>query len=90
MSSTFNALAFKDTLVEGGFSDRQAAVLANAIWDLVTTKLATKDDLQAMEERIMLKMSNSVAQLKVEILMWMVSLMVVQTSVLGALFKLLR
>ena len=48
MSLPFNSLAFKDTLVEGGFSDRQAAVLANGIWDLVTNTLATKDDLLAL------------------------------------------
>lgn len=86
MSAPFNSLAFKDTLVEGGFSDRQAAVLANAIWDLVTNKLATKDDLLALEQRIDIKLVN----LKVELLTWIVSLSVVQTTLLGAMLKLLR
>lgn len=86
MTSPFNSLAFKDTLVEGGFSDRQAAVLANAIWDLVTNTLATKDDLLALEQRMDVKL----VQLKVELLMWIVSLTVVQTTILGALMKLLH
>ncbi|MBA5637574.1 hypothetical protein H3H37_10965 [Duganella sp. LX20W] len=86
MTITFNSLAFKDTLVEGGFSDRQAAVLANAIWELVANTLATKDDLVALEQRIDVKL----AHLKVELLMWMVSLTVVQTTILGAMLKLLR
>ncbi|MES2118533.1 MAG: hypothetical protein V4578_25415 [Pseudomonadota bacterium] len=86
MSLPFNSLAFKDTLVEGGFSDRQAAVLANGIWDLVTNTLATKDDLLALENRIDVKL----AQLKADMLMWIVSLAVVQTTILGAMLKLLR
>ena len=86
MSLPFNSLAFKDTLVEGGFSDRQAAVLANGIWDLVTNTLATKDDLLALENRIDVKL----ARLKADMLMWIVSLAVVQTTILGAMLKLLR
>lgn len=86
MTTTFDSLACKDTLVEGGFSDRQAAVLAHAIWDLVTNTLATKDDLLVLEQRIDVKL----AQLKVELLMWIVSLTVVQTTILGAMLKLLR
>lgn len=86
MSLPFNSLAFKDTLVEGGFSDRQAAVLANGIWDLVTNTLATKDDLLALENRIDVKL----AHLKADMLMWIVSLAVVQTTILGAMLKLLR
>ncbi|HJV00005.1 MAG TPA: DUF1640 domain-containing protein [Burkholderiaceae bacterium] len=90
MTTTFDSLAFKDTLVEGGFSDRQAAVLAHAIWDLVTNRLATKEDLLALEQRFEAKFDLRLAQLKVELLMWIISLTVVQTTILGAMLKLLH
>ncbi|WP_296002407.1 hypothetical protein [Rugamonas sp.] len=53
MSNNFNAVAFAERLEEGGFSDMQAKTLAGGLWELVENHLATKEDLAAMEARLM-------------------------------------
>ncbi|MYM25855.1 hypothetical protein GTP46_24810 [Duganella sp. FT135W] len=79
MTNNFNMVAFMDALVEGGFSEKQAKALANAMFQLIDTHLVTKDYLDMR-----------LAQLKSEMIQWMVGLMVVQSGVTAVLFKLLH
>lgn len=52
MSNNFNALVFAERVENGGCSDAQAKAWASALWDLVETRLATKNDLAALEQRL--------------------------------------
>lgn len=79
MANNFNMVAFMDALIEGGFSEKQAKALANAMFQLIDTHLVTKDYLDMR-----------LAQLKSEIIQWMVGLVVVQSGVTAVLFKLLH
>lgn len=79
MANNFNMVAFMDALIEGGFSEKQAKALANAMFQLIDTHLVTKDYLDMR-----------LAQLKSEIIQWMVGLVIVQSGVTAVLFKLLH
>ena len=79
MSNNFDTVTFMDTLVDGGFSGTQAKALAVALLHLIDTHLVTKDYLDMR-----------LAQLKFEIIQWMVGLMLVQSGVTAVLFKLLH
>jgi hypothetical protein len=79
MANNFNMVAFMDSLIEGGFSEKQAKALANAMFQLIDTHLVTKDYLDMR-----------LAQLKSEMIQWMVGLVVVQSGVTAVLFKLLH
>lgn len=79
MTNNFNMVAFMDALVEGGFSEQQSRALATAMFQLIDTHLVTKDYLDMR-----------LAQLKSEMIQWMVGLMVVQSGVTAVLFKLLH
>ncbi len=79
MSNNFDTVTFMDTLVDGGFSGKQAKALAVALFHLIDTHLVTKDYLDMR-----------LAQLKFEIIQWMVGLMLVQSGVTAVLFKLLH
>jgi hypothetical protein len=68
-----------DTLVEGDFSQKQAKALTVALLHLIDMHLVTKDYLDMR-----------LAQLKFEIIQWMVGLMLVQSGVTAVLFKLLH
>jgi hypothetical protein len=104
MTTNINAIELADSLAEGGFSAAQAKTLATTIWWLIDTYLVTKDDLAAFEQRILHRFemqderfnvqeerfNTKLAQLKVELVMWIISLMVVQSGVTAVLFKLLH
>lgn len=60
MSNNFNAVAFAERLEQGGFSDMQAKTLAGGLWELVENHLATKEDLKAMEARLMAAITTAV------------------------------
>jgi hypothetical protein len=79
MSNTFDTVTFMDTLVEGDFSQKQAKALTVALLHLIDMHLVTKDYLDMR-----------LAQLKFEIIQWMVGLMLVQSGVTAVLFKLLH
>jgi hypothetical protein len=68
-----------DTLIEGGFPDKQAKALASAMFQLIDSHLVNKGYLDTR-----------MAQLKSELVQWMVTIMIVQTGATAVLFKLLH
>ncbi len=81
----FDTLKFSKTLVAAGFTDRQAATLAEEQAALMDDKIATKRDLIDVETRLEVKL----AETKADILKWVAGLLLTQTAVIAALVKLL-
>ena len=50
---SFDSLTFARRLKAAGFSEAQAEALADANREMVVHDLATKDDLTALEQRLM-------------------------------------
>ncbi len=71
---TFDTLKFVKTLKSSGMSEEQAEAIANAVKDAQETQLVTKVDL---------------IELKMELIKWVVALMLAQTGLIIAAFKLL-
>ncbi|WP_116994394.1 hypothetical protein [Duganella sp. S19_KUP01_CR8] len=79
MPDNFDSVAFMDTLIEGGMPEKQAKALASAMFQLVDSHLVTKNYLDMR-----------LAQLKSELIQWMVGVIVVQTGLTAVLFKLMH
>ena len=79
MADGINLVEFMGTLIEGGFNDEQAKTLTSAMFQLIDTHLVTKGYLDTR-----------LAQLKSELVQWMVTIMIVQTGATAVLFKLLH
>ncbi len=78
MSSTvFDTLAYAKKLKAVGFTEEQAEVQANAVADLVNEKLVTKADLDL-----------KIAELKTELVKWMLGIAGAQVAFLVTLIKL--
>jgi len=101
MTKSFDSLSFAAALVEGGFSEQQANALAKAMWELIDSQLATKADLKALEERLLMTLNlklvelrsefkTDIATLKEELTMRMLGILVLQTGITALLFKLLH
>lgn len=86
MPGNFNSVAFMDTLIEGGFPEKQAKALASAMYQLIDSQLVTKDYLDVK----MAELRAEMAQLKAELIQLMVTIMVVQTGAIAVLFKLMH
>nr|WP_315398871.1 hypothetical protein [uncultured Duganella sp.] len=78
MSDNFNSVEFMDTLIDGGFPEKQAKALSSAMFQLIDSHLVTKAYLDTR-----------LAQLKLELIQWMVTIMIVQTGATAVLFKLM-
>ena len=86
MPDNFNSVEFMDTLVEGGFPEKQAKALASAMFQLIDSHLVTKSYLDMRLAELRAEM----AQMKSELIQWMVGIMIVQTGATAVLFKLLH
>jgi hypothetical protein len=86
---TFNTLKFANRLKTAGVPAQQAEAEAEALSEVFETslsELATKGDLQRLEDRLDARM----AQMKFEILRWTVGIALVQFGLLtGILLKLM-
>jgi len=81
----FDTLKFSKRLIEAGFTDKQAATLAEEQAALMDDQLATKRDLNELEVKLEVKL----AETKADILKWVAGLLLTQTAVIAALVKLL-
>nr|WP_315250680.1 hypothetical protein [uncultured Duganella sp.] len=90
MANNFNTVAFMDTLVEGGFSETQAKALASAMFQLIDNHLVTKDYLDMRLAELRAEVREGQAALKADLIQWMCGLLIVQSGVTAALFKLLH
>ena len=90
MSNTFNPIAFAERLAGGGFTEQQAQTLAAAVYDLIDSELVTKADLAAFSLEVDRKLEKLKAELIQWIMRWTFGAIVVQTGVIGVLFKLMH
>lgn len=90
MPDNFNSVEFMDTLVEGGFPEKQAKALASAMFQLIDSHLVTKSYLDMRLAELRAELRAEMAQMKSELIQWMVGIMIVQTGATAVLFKLLH
>lgn len=76
-TTTFDTLSYSKKLEVAGFTRQQAEVQAEAMWEIIEDKLATKQDIKELEYR-----------LKSELPKWIIGLVVAQTVVIAAVVKL--
>ena len=81
----FDTHAFVKELTEAGMPERQAEVLARSQATLIDEKLATKQDLDALESRL----KRDMKELELRLTLRLGSMMVVAIGVVAALVKLL-
>ena len=81
----FDTSAYASKLKQAGVPDRQAEVQAEAMAELVEERLATKRDLNELEERL----ANRMNELEYRLTVRLGSMLVVAVSILAALVKLL-
>jgi hypothetical protein len=79
MPDNFNSVEFMDTLIEGGFPEKQAKALAAAMFQLIDSHLVTKSYLDMR-----------LAQTKSDLIQWMVTILIVQTGATAVLLKLIH
>jgi hypothetical protein len=79
MADNFNSVEFMDTLIEGGFPEKQAKALASAMFQLIDSHLVTKSYLDKRLE-----------ELRAELIQWMVTILIVQTGATALLLKLVH
>ncbi len=87
MSAAFDTLKFVEKLEAGGFSPTQARAAAQAFADATGDQLATKADLKETELRLEAKIETTNANLKVDLLRWLV---VTQIALAGFIFAAMR
>ena len=78
----FDTHRFVKRLIENGFTEQQAEVLADEQVQLLNTNLATQADVAAIQRDI--------AEVKADLLKWMVGALIAQGGVIVALLKLLQ
>ena len=88
-SIAFDTHAFVKELTAAGMSEAQAEVLANSQAKPIDEKLATKQDLKDLEERLRRDMKELELRLKHDLTVRLGSMMVIAVGVVAALVKLL-
>ncbi|WP_418764651.1 hypothetical protein [Mailhella sp.] len=84
-STTFDSLGYYEKLKEAGFSDEQARVQANAMREVIEERLATKADLQLLEDRL----TSEMQKMELRITLKLGGMMAAAVAVVAALVKLL-
>ena len=90
MAHNFNSTEFIGTLLEGGFSDKQATTLTLALVQLMDSHLVTKSYLDMKLTELRAEFRAELAQLKSELIQWMFTILIVQTGATALLFKFLH
>ena len=85
----FDTYAFVKELIEAGMPESQAEVLARTQATLIDEKLATKQDLEALESRLKRDMREMELRLTYNLTLRVGSMMVIAIGVVVALVKLL-
>ena len=87
---TFDTLKFANRLKTAGVPAIQAEAEADALAEAFKTnlsELATKADLRELELRITSRFDNRLADLKFELLKWLIGLAIAQVGLLVGLLK---
>ncbi|HEX8404975.1 MAG TPA: DUF1640 domain-containing protein [Duganella sp.] len=90
MPDNFNTVEFMDTLVEGGFPEKQAKALAAAMFQLIDSHLVTKSYLDMRLSEVRAEFRADMAEMKFGLIQWMVGIMIVQTGATAVLLKLIN
>lgn len=85
---TIDTLAVSELLQKRGFSADQASGIVQTLQEIDAQALATKNDLRVGETEIVAKIETTAANLKVEILRWLVVTQVALGGFIAALVKL--
>ena len=88
-SIAFDTHSFVKELTAAGMPEAQAEVLASAQAKLIDEKLATKQDLKELEERLRRDMVELELRLKHDLTVRLGSMMVIAVGAVAALVKLL-
>lgn len=80
---TFDTLQYTKKLREAGVPEQQAEIQAEALKELIEDKLATKSDLQKLEERL----TNKINELSYKLTIRFGGMLVAAVLVLAAIIK---
>lgn len=87
-AATFDTLEFDKQLQKGGFTDAQAETLTKAIAQVVSSnELATKKDLKETELVLRNEFDLKIAELKTEIIKWMLGVSFAQAAIIISCIK---
>lgn len=86
---TFDTLAYVKKLRSAGVPEKQAEVQAETFAEILEERVATKQDLKALELRMKQELKLGLANTKTEIIKWVAAMLVAQTAIVATLVKLL-
>lgn len=95
-TTTFDTLAYAKRLRDAGVPEPQAEAQSSALADALkqsASELATKQDVQEVRrdmKELELSLRRDIAELKADLLKWVIGLLLVQTGLFAALVKLLH
>jgi hypothetical protein len=89
-STTFDTLGYFEKLKAAGMPEEQAKVVANTMREVVEERLATKADLRELEIRLETRLDIRLAELKNDLLRWVLGIAVGQVAIIVALFAVIK
>jgi hypothetical protein len=84
-SITFDTHLYVKKLKAVGFTEEQAEAQAETLAEIIEDKLATKADLKELE----INLRRELAEIKSDIIKWVVGMLIAQAIIIAALVKLL-
>ncbi len=84
----FNTLRYAKILEEVGFSREQAETSVKILVEIMEEKLASKQDLEGLETRLMTELRHSLAQLESKMTIRMGTMLAASIAILTAIQKL--
>ena len=85
-TTTFDTLGYFEKLKAAGVPEAQAKVQVDTLRDFIDDKIATKQDLRELEARVDIRL----AELKNDLLRWMVGGFITQSALIIAVLALMR
>lgn len=86
----FDTLAYANKLKEGGFSNRQAEIQAEALGEIFEDRVATKQDIKSIKhaiESLGNNMNVKFAESKVEMIKWVICISGTQAALIISVLK---
>lgn len=86
----FDTLQFAKKLKEAGVPEKQAEIQAEAMAEIVEEKLASKHDVKQLELSIKAEFNLKIAELKSELIKWVLGISVAQAAIIISCLKLIH
>lgn len=83
----FDTLQYANKLKAAGVPDKQAEVQAEAMAEIVEDKLTSKKDLKESEANIKAEFNLKMAELKAELIKWVLGVSVAQAAIIISCMK---